>query len=248
MSHEAPKPITFHPEIYDRVVPFLPQATGTRVLDVGAGEGYFSRRMKDLGLDVQAVDFLTDNFKCPDIPIHKTDLNEQIPFPDASFDCVVTIEVVEHIENHFRFMREVMRVAKPGATIIITTPNVLNLPARWHFYLYGFTDCAPVPLDPHREEYFMQHINPISLPELLFHIERGGGEMVALTTNRIRRSAWFPMAFLPLFRYALRRKLFKPRHRQARALHERHVRWMLDPANLMGRVTIAVARKNGRNG
>jgi hypothetical protein len=89
----------------------------------------------------------------------------------------------------------------------------------------------------------MQHISPISLPELLFHIERGGGRLEALTTDRIRRSAWFPMLLYPLFAYALRRKLRKPRYAGARALHERHLQWMLHRANLMGRVTIAVAKK-----
>jgi SAM-dependent methyltransferase len=242
MTAGAPRPITFHPRIYDKVVPFLP-AAGSRVLDVGAGEGYFSRRMKELGMQVEACDFLTENFKCADIPILKANLNEAIPCESDTYDCVVSIEVVEHIENHFRFMSELMRVLKPGGVAIITTPNVLNLPARWHFYLYGFTDCAPVPLDPHRAEYFMQHISPISLPELLFHIERGGGRLEALTTDRVRRSAWIPMLFYPLFAYALRRKLHKRRYAGARALHDRHLHWILHRANLMGRVTIAVARK-----
>jgi hypothetical protein len=90
----------------------------------------------------------------------------------------------------------------------------------------------------------MQHINPISLPEILFLVERFGGEMVALHTNRIRKSARIPMLVLyPLLRVALRKKLLRAKYADIRPLHERHVRWMLHRANLMGRITIAVARR-----
>lgn len=239
-----PKPITFQPDIYDRVLAFAPDDRGSSILDVGAGQGYFSRRLKDMGYAVHACDYLSENFRCPDIPFITADLNERIPCSDDQYDCTMSIEVIEHIENHFRFMSEAMRVTKPGGLLIVTTPNVLSLPSRRHFFLYGFTDCAPVPLEPDRPDYFMQHINPVSLPELLFHIERSGGELVALTTNRIRRSAWLPMLFLyPLLAVAIRKKLLRKKYRDKLKLHRRHIRWMLHPANLMGRITIAVARK-----
>jgi len=244
MSAEAPRPITFQPDIYDRVLGLLPAGRPLRVLDVGAGEGYFSRRLHDMGLRVEACDFRPENFKCAEIPFLETDLNERLPCGNDSYDCVVSIEVIEHIENHFRFMRELIRVTKPGGTIIVTTPNVLSLTSRRHFFLYGFTDCAPIPIDPACRNYFMQHINPISLPELLFLIERFGAELADLKTNRIRRSSVIPALLLyPLLALALRRKLLRAKHRQSRELHRRHIRWLLTPASLMGRITIAVAKK-----
>jgi SAM-dependent methyltransferase len=213
-------------------------------LDVGAGQGYFSCRLKELDFQVDACDFIADNFKCPDIFFKNADLNGQLPYEDNQFDCVVSIEVIEHMENHFKFMSEMMRVTKPNGVVIITTPNVLSLPSRWYLFLYGYTDCAPIPLDPEKKEHFMDHINPISLPELLFHVERFGVDLVDLTTNRIRRSSFIPMLlFYPLIALAIRYKLLRRKHKSALALHRRHIRWMLTPANLMGRITIAMARK-----
>lgn len=47
----------------------------------------------------------------------------QLPFPDAMFDRVITIDVHEHVDNPVGFNMEVHRVAKPGAQVIITVPN-----------------------------------------------------------------------------------------------------------------------------
>jgi len=244
-ENDQPRAIHFQPGTYDKVLELLPQDRSARILDVGAGEGYLCRRLKDLGYNhVEACDALEKTFKCPDVPFTKVDLNQSIPLPDNRYDCVVSIEVIEHLENHFQFMREMVRVTRPGGLIVVTTPNVLSLPSRWHFFAYGYTDCAPFPLDPTRDEYYMQHLNPISLPELLFHFERCGAELVALHTNRIRRSSWLPMVFLyPLLAIVIRLRFLRRKYARFHGLYQRHIRWVLHPANLMGRITIAVGRK-----
>ena len=43
--------------------------------------------------------------------------------PDSEFDCVVSIEVLEHVEDDASFVREVSRVLKPGGVFLMTTPN-----------------------------------------------------------------------------------------------------------------------------
>jgi SAM-dependent methyltransferase len=237
-----PKGTTFQPDIYPKVLSLLPAKPGARILDVGAGEGYFAQLAMERGYDVEACDYQQDLFKVPGVRFHQADLNEVIPLPDESFDCVVSIEVAEHVENHTRFVWELLRVTRQGGTIILTTPNVLSIPSRWHFFLYGYTDCAPCPLDPTSADYYMQHVNPTSLPEILFLLERFGGELVSLHTNRIRKSARLPMLLLyPLFWFALRHKLLRKKYAALQPLHRRHLRWMLHRANLMGRITIAVA-------
>jgi SAM-dependent methyltransferase len=43
--------------------------------------------------------------------------------PDASFDCVVAVEVIEHVDDDEAFIREIQRVLKPGGRFLATTPN-----------------------------------------------------------------------------------------------------------------------------
>lgn len=129
---------------------------------MGAGEGHFCQLALGRGQAVEACDYRPDIFRVSGVPFHRANLNESIALPDESSDCVVSIEVLEHVENQTRFMREVLPVTRRGGTIIPTTANVLSIPSRWHFFLYGYTDCAPRPLDPTRPDYLMQHINPIN--------------------------------------------------------------------------------------
>lgn len=43
--------------------------------------------------------------------------------PDAAFDAVVAVEVLEHVEDDAAFVRQVHRVLKPGGSFLMTTPN-----------------------------------------------------------------------------------------------------------------------------
>lgn len=46
-----------------------------------------------------------------------------LPYPDSSFDCVVSFQVIEHIKDDSAFLKEISRVLKPNGLALITTPN-----------------------------------------------------------------------------------------------------------------------------
>ncbi|MEM7577468.1 MAG: class I SAM-dependent methyltransferase [Planctomycetota bacterium] len=48
---------------------------------------------------------------------------ERLPFDDTSFDCVVCTEVLEHLDRCHRVFDEIVRVTKPGGSIMISLPN-----------------------------------------------------------------------------------------------------------------------------
>jgi ubiquinone/menaquinone biosynthesis C-methylase UbiE len=48
---------------------------------------------------------------------------DQLPFDDASFDCVINSEVIEHVPDVPEIMSEMWRVLRPGGTLILGTPD-----------------------------------------------------------------------------------------------------------------------------
>src|SRR5690606_10957467 len=127
-----------------------------RVVDVGAGNGYFSQalgeRLRARGLDpaehLAACDVVPAEFRYAAVRCDPIAADGRLPYADASFDAVVSIEVVEHVENQFAFLRELARIARPGAPVIVTTPNTLNANSRLRTLLQGFPLLFdPLPLD-----------------------------------------------------------------------------------------------------
>ena len=48
---------------------------------------------------------------------------DNFPFADNQFDCIVAIDVLEHLDNDQSFLRELRRVLRPGSRAVITVPN-----------------------------------------------------------------------------------------------------------------------------
>ena len=91
-----------------------------RVLELAAGQGGLSLRLKNMGYSVIASDLLSSNFKVSDIEFVRMDLNKSFPFRDEYFDYIVCVEGVEHIESHFHFVRECYRILKRGGSVSYT--------------------------------------------------------------------------------------------------------------------------------
>lgn len=129
--------IECHEKVLAAVQKYLPEPC--RVVDLAAGEGAFSVILARLGHDVYAVDASRENWKAPDIKLHIHDLDtefaDRILNTDEKFDAVVAIEIIEHLENPFRFVRESAKLLKPGGHLFLTTPNVEAVYSRL-IYLY----------------------------------------------------------------------------------------------------------------
>lgn len=104
-----------------------------------------------------------------------------LSFPDAHFDVVVSVEVLEHLIFPHQAAREILRVLKPGGTFIATVPNTAYwrrrldyaLLGRWH--PGGHPDGAVYPWrDPHLR-FFTRKTLQRMLSEVGFQVVRVTG-------------------------------------------------------------------------
>ena len=129
-------------EIHDVVqslVARLGPAAGRKALDAPLGMGAMAFHLHAAGYEVFGADM--DLQQSADLPAAITrkrcNLAVQLPFPDASFDLVTSLEGIEHVENHFQMLRELARVTKPGGRLILSTPNICNLEERLNYVVQG---------------------------------------------------------------------------------------------------------------
>jgi len=114
---------------------------GGDVLEVGSGDGYGLRMLFDKADSYTAIDkFPTnlDGIEPGKVKFVQSNI-PPLPFPDNSFDWVVTFQVIEHIENDVDFTKEIARVLKPGGQLIMTTPNRTMSLTRNPFHVREYT-------------------------------------------------------------------------------------------------------------
>jgi SAM-dependent methyltransferase len=116
-------------EHFHRYVFALEFVRGRRVLDAACGEGYGSALLATAaqhvtGVDVagEAVEHAARRYQADNLSFRAADCT-QLPFEDGSFECVVSFETLEHLENQAGLMREFRRVLQPGGFLLISTPD-----------------------------------------------------------------------------------------------------------------------------
>lgn len=133
--------------LFKKITEMFSQLPKGRVLDLGCGDGQYSNQLAEQGFVVQAADMDKSRFKFHDrIAFDHCDLSKPLPFEDHSFDYVLFLETIEHLKNPFAVVNEISRVLKPNGTLIISTPNILNLGSRFRFLLDGSFDFFREPL------------------------------------------------------------------------------------------------------
>ena len=60
-----------------------------------------------------------------------------IPFPDASFPCVLCSQVIEHVPKDSPILDELCRVLAPGGRLVLGTPDYANWQWVYIEKLYG---------------------------------------------------------------------------------------------------------------
>ncbi len=122
-----------------------------RVLEVGCARGGLVRLLKARGHHVTGMELVPeaadearrrlDRVLTADVEI------DGIPFPPGSFDAVVFADVLEHLVDPWRVMREAAGVLAPGGVVVASIPNLQNgallwrlVRGKWEYRERGITD------------------------------------------------------------------------------------------------------------
>ncbi len=119
---------------------------GKNCLDIGPGTGRFVRFLKSENANlICAADISTEALKCCEKYIdesQKIDIEyEPLQFDDNSFDVIISFEVLEHLREPDNYMSEIIRVAKNGALVLVSLPNITSLISRVRM-LFGLLPVA----------------------------------------------------------------------------------------------------------
>lgn len=143
----------------------LPEQKNLDVLDVGCGAGNMIHHLAHYGrvrgIEVDARPVKIAQQRGYDVRLG--DATQNIPFPDASFDLVTALDVIEHVDADEKILQEAFRVLRPQGCVLITTPAF-----QW---LWSHND----ELNAHKRRYTAQ--------ELRAKMERAGFRVERLSYN-----------------------------------------------------------------
>jgi len=115
-----------------------------KVLDLGCGPGSFLAAIAPLCGEIVGADIsqqfvnssreLIEGLEIPNARTLHIRANEALPFREESFDVLIMVDVIHHLEDIPRTLSEAMRVLKKNGRVLIFEPNKLN-PLIWLVHL-----------------------------------------------------------------------------------------------------------------
>lgn len=144
----------------------LPGSDGDRrLLDIGCGAGnmmhHLSRYGQVRGVEIDARPAAVARQRGYSVDLG--DAGRGLAYPDAAFDIVTALDVIEHNRDDLSLLREACRVLKPGGYLVITTPAFM--------WLWSYNDVLNA------------HVRRYDIPELRAKLQDAGFEVWRISYN-----------------------------------------------------------------
>ena len=239
-----------------RAVQSVPGFPALSVLDLSCGEGEILSQLAARGCRVQGTHFREDDYivrqceRLACLPVRAgVDLHRPLPFDSASFDVVLLVEVLEHLETHFKVITEVGRVLKPGGHLLFTSPNVFRLHSRLQFFLTGKHKLIRRRFgwDLRPDDRYAYHITPANFPLVHTLLHHSNLELKEMRFTLFKWKSAFFLLLWPLVWLACRLTVDRPARRSA-ACREGELalnRWLTHPALLGSEQLLVLAQRLG---
>lgn len=105
---------------------------GAKILDCGCSDGEFTTELADkIGsravYGIEFVDELAKRAEEKGITVYRSDLDKDFSIESDTFDVVIANQIIEHLYNSDRFIKEIYRVLKKGGYAVVSTPNLASV-------------------------------------------------------------------------------------------------------------------------
>ena len=124
-----------------QLIRFARRYAGHRILDMGCATGNYCTVLSRFGFDVTGADVNAEYVEIArSRGVNAVRIEGRVPFPDGSFDTVLSFEVIEHVADPDQLVREARRLASKN--VLLTTPNSGNIEGlqRQNLLLEHFAD------------------------------------------------------------------------------------------------------------
>jgi 2-polyprenyl-6-hydroxyphenyl methylase/3-demethylubiquinone-9 3-methyltransferase len=171
-----------------------------KVLDLGCAGGFMAEALDDRGAVVTGIDPAEEAIAAARAHARQDDRNitydigvgEQLPYADETFDALVCVDVLEHVADLAKTVREIARVLKPGGLFLFDTIN-RNPLARFATITMAEDILRLLPRGTHDPEMY---IKPAELRSLMTAARLEPGRFTGLGPRGINRR--FDLTFGPL--------------------------------------------------
>lgn len=125
------------------ITAMLGPTQGRRCLDLGSDNGVVSLLLRERGGSWASGD-LTEEAVSSIRSLVGEDVHrvrgDRLPFPDATFEVVAVVDMLEHVPDEAAFVRELARVTRPGGRLVVNTPHLKRTLLRRLRHRLGQTD------------------------------------------------------------------------------------------------------------
>lgn len=190
---------------------FLSSAKACKILEVGCGDGAMLQILANRKIDAMGVDASSSGIgRCLTAGLRAQCLDvstDGLPFPDDSFDVVISLETFEHLMNPHYALQEIRRTLRSGGTFLCSIPN----PRTGHPYLYPglfeyknfrrFLEQSGFSIG--RVQHWQWAPRETILPSSLRHVPVLNGRIVAGGLRRLVEKSYRFVSAFPYFCYWL---------------------------------------------
>lgn len=117
----------------------LVPGSARRVLDLGCSAGALGAGLRARGAEVVGVEVDPALAREAERRLDRVVLGDASELPDdlGSFDCIVAADVLEHLADPWRALRDAARLLEPGGTLVVSLPNVRFFETFWQLGVRG---------------------------------------------------------------------------------------------------------------